>query len=214
MTRRLLYMVRWPEAGRVKTRLAARLGAEEACRIHKALAERCFAEALQVPGAEVIVCGTGAKAEDFRGWLGGAADYWDQPDGGLGTRLEQLFGLAFAMRAASVGAIGSDAPDLDAQGIGSAFEALAGQDVSLLPAADGGYVFIGTSRHIPDLFRNKPWGTGELLSATRAECERLGLRVASGRSYRDVDTEADWLHAQQTFSSHHEPTSNEGKTCQ
>ncbi len=210
----LLFMVRWPEAGRVKTRLARAVGAEEACRIHKALAEHCFASALRVPETEVMVCGTGAGIEAFRDWLPGAADYWQQDDGGLGDRLERLFGRAHALGAASVGAIGSDAPMLDGKGIGLAFEALRRKEVSLLPAADGGYVFIGTSRHFPELFRDMPWGTGEMLSATVRKCARLGLRVAVGKTHRDVDTEEDWLLARHALSFSHEPITTEGNTSQ
>lgn len=188
----VLLFVRWPEPGRVKTRLAAALGAESACEIYTRLAERTFAEGMKVPGAQLVVCGTGATPDAFAHWLVGAFAYWNQPEGELGERLAILFARAFNAGAAGVLAIGSDAPTLDAKAITTAVEALASHDVSILPAEDGGYVLIGLRRMAEGLFAGMPWSTERLVPATRERCESEGLVLWTGTSYPDVDTVEDW----------------------
>jgi len=190
--RLVLFMVRWPEPGRVKTRLALSIGNAEACLIHRIMAEACFREAVAVRDARVVVCGTGAPCASFEDWLRGASDYWDQPEGDLGERLEALHGRAFREGAKSVAAIGSDAPTLTAADIATALDATSGGRVSLLPAADGGYVLIAAASHVPDLFGGIPWGTDGVLRATLDACGRLGLATHVGPVHRDVDTLDDW----------------------
>ncbi|MDK2973179.1 MAG: uncharacterized protein PWP23_2934 [Candidatus Sumerlaeota bacterium] len=198
----ILLFVRWPEPGRVKTRLAATMGAEEACRVYRALAQQCFAAACSVAGARVVVCGTGAAPEAFRHWLQGAADYWEQPNGDLGARLETMFRRAFDAGAQRVAAIGSDTPGLGGVEIAAAMEALGTYDVTLVPAADGGYVLIGTRRHLPELFEGMPWSSDALLARTLAVCAQRGLSAAQGPPQADIDTEEDWRN----FSGRNEPS--------
>lgn len=188
----LLFFVRWPEAGRVKSRLAETVGIQEACRIHKLLAERCYKRALKTPAVQVVVCGTGASPEKFQSWLPFADAYWDQPELGLGERLQTLFSKAFSLGATSVAAIGSDAPDLDSESIASAFDDLTVVDVSMIPATDGGYVLIGLSRPEFRIFENITWGTTIVLQQTKTICEELKLSYCEGMPFSDIDTEADW----------------------
>ena len=188
----ILLFVRWPEPGRVKTRLAAALGAEAACKIYTRLAERAFAEGMRVPGAQLVVCGTGATPDAFARWLVGASGYWNQPEGDLGERLAALFARAFNSGSVGVLAIGSDAPTMDADAITTAVEALAYHDVSMLPAEDGGYVLIGLRRMAERLFAGMPWSTERLAQATRERCESESLVLWTGTPFHDVDTFEDW----------------------
>jgi rSAM/selenodomain-associated transferase 1 len=190
----ILFFVRWPEPGRVKTRLASAVGQDEACRIHSILAERCFAHALQVPAARVVICGTGAEPVAFAGWLPGAAAYWHQPEGGLGERLEAMFAQAFAEGTPRVAAVGSDAPDLSPESIERSLRALDDHDVTVLPATDGGYVLIGFRQLRRDILRDMPWSTERLLSETISRCAASGLTMYVGERHRDVDTVEDWDH--------------------
>lgn len=192
----LLFFVRWPEAGRVKTRLAADLGADEACRVHRILAERCFAQACGVPGADVVVCGTGAGPESFSAWLRGASAYWEQPGGDLGDKLAAMFSRAFEAGARRVAAIGSDAPELEPGAIASCIDALDHHGASVLPARDGGYVMIAMIQFAPELFADMPWSTPDLLDRTLDAAGRAGVAVHMGPLHADVDTIDDWNRVQ------------------
>ncbi len=204
----ILFFVRLPTVGVVKTRLAASVGVDEACRIHRLLAERCFANAMAVPDAKIIVCGTGGSVEEFERWLPEAADRWEQPNGDLGARLEELFLRAFDAGATKVVAIGSDAPLLDANSMKCAIGALDDNEVTILPATDGGYVLIGANRFCPELFRDMPWSSEQLLLRTMEVCARAGLRPFLGAGHQDVDTEADWNRVRAQLRDPTLPTEN------
>jgi rSAM/selenodomain-associated transferase 1 len=161
--------------------------------------------------SEVIVCGTGAVPDAFRSWLPGASDYWQQPEGGLGERLEAMFAAAFDRGAPRAVAIGSDAPLLIASSIEGALDSLTDHDVCLLPAADGGYVLIGCSHLHPCLFRDMPWSKADLMSRTLAACAENTLRVHIGPMHQDVDTEADWNAVRPLLQSPQSPYPNPGE---
>jgi rSAM/selenodomain-associated transferase 1 len=190
----VLFFVRWPEVGRVKTRLAATVGAAAACRIHRFLAERTFYAGVLTPEVRLIVCGTGATPEEFREWLPRAAEYWTQPEGDLGVRLETLFARAFAEQGGPVIAIGSDCGDLRSGNLREAANALGAgaAGLYLMPATDGGYVLIGLGAMEPGVFRDMPWSTEELLPATLERAGAQGLNAELGPVLADVDTEEDW----------------------
>lgn len=190
----VLFFVRWPELGRVKTRLGATLGAGAACRIHRFLAERTYYAGILTPEVRLIVCGTGATPDQFREWLPRAGDYWSQPEGDLGVRLETLFARAFAEYGGPVIAIGSDCGDLTSGRLREAATELGSGDggLYLMPATDGGYVLIGLGAMVPELFRGMPWSTEELLPATVERAGQLGIRLVMGPVLADVDTEEDW----------------------
>ena len=60
------------------------------------------------------------------------------------------------------------------------------------PALDGGYYLIGTTGYRPELFREVPWSTEEVMSATLAPRARaLKLRTAALEPLPDIDTVED-----------------------
>jgi uncharacterized protein len=65
----LLLFAKYPEAGRVKTRMIPALGAEGAARLHRRLTEAALDTALGA-GLPVAVCIDGASVRQFRAKLG------------------------------------------------------------------------------------------------------------------------------------------------
>ncbi|HJS31509.1 MAG TPA: DUF2064 domain-containing protein, partial [Alphaproteobacteria bacterium] len=105
-----------------------------------------------------------------------------QGPGDLGAR------MARALREAPPGPaviIGSDIPDITAARVVAAFRALAGADVVLGPAPDGGYWLVGLRRgpQLPDLFRGVRWSSATALADTLANLPRL-----HGRGVRLIET--------------------------
>jgi glycosyltransferase A (GT-A) superfamily protein (DUF2064 family) len=105
-----LVFVRAPEAGRVKTRLAATLGNEGALRVYRRLAEHTVREARSVDAELRIHFTPAGKEHEVRAWLGDGARYLAQAGGGLGERMEEAFRAAFADGAGRVVIVGSDLP--------------------------------------------------------------------------------------------------------
>ena len=61
----------------------------------------------------------------------------------------------------------------------------------LIPAADGGYVLIGTRTPQPALFDGMKWSTDTVLAETRARIAARGLICVELEPLWDVDTEND-----------------------
>ena len=186
--------VRAPEAGRVKTRLAATLGAEGALRVYRRLAEHTVREARAVD-AELRIHFTPADREhDVRAWLGDGPRYLAQAEGDLGTRMDTAFRAAFADGAERVVIVGSDLPDLSAALLRRAFEALDQHPAVLGPARDGGYYLLGMRAMIPGVFDGVPWSTDAVLARTLERMRAAGVAPALLPRLADVD-EADDLPA-------------------
>lgn len=190
----LLVFARYPVPGQAKTRLIPALGPEGAAQLHRRLTEHAAGVARAAAaraGARVTICFTGAVRRDFRTWLGTDLSYAAQPAGGLSTRMRQAFASAFRDHAQRVVAFGTDIPALSTALLHQAFAGLAGHDVVLGPAADGGYYLIGLKRERPELFADVEWGTESVFAQTRAAIERQGLTVTLLPTLGDVDRPED-----------------------
>lgn len=191
----MLVFVRAPEPGRVKTRLAAAIGAEGALRVYKRLAEHTVAEvrALAAEDVEVRVHYTPADAGDaVREWLGDGPVYLPQAESGdLGVRMGDAFAGAFAAGVERVVIVGSDLPELTAALLRRAFEALDAHPAVLGPARDGGYYLLGMRRMIGGIFSGVPWSTSDVLAATLERFHAAGVEPAMLEELADVDEVED-----------------------
>lgn len=188
---RVIVFLRAPELGKVKTRLAATVGLEQALAVHRQLMELTFTALRSVP--EVALCVTpdsAASAPDWPlqpGWSVAA-----QGEGDLGVRLDRSVAAAFAVHSLPVVVIGCDCPDVTPADFAEAGRLLVQRDIVFGPATDGGYWLIGLRRSVPELFREIPWGSDQVLAASVTAAQKAGLSVGFLRELSDVDTEADW----------------------
>jgi uncharacterized protein len=189
----LLVFLKYPEPGKVKTRLAKEFGAEVAARLYREWVGGVLRAVQSArPSMRVVGYFDGAPAERFREW-GGLVDEWlPQPAGGLGGRLAAGFAWGHE-RGGPVLAIGTDCLDLHAFHLGAAVEYLRTTDAVFGPASDGGYYLVGTRRHVPGFFDGVPWSSPHTLADHRERCRELGLSVVLLPELADIDTAADLL---------------------
>src|SRR5262245_14383780 len=93
----ILVFAKYPEPGRVKTRLATVVGPERAAALYRSWIGEVFAALQPLRGpARLVCCYDGARRESFGDWGDLADDWWPQPAGDLGERLAAGFrqGLA------------------------------------------------------------------------------------------------------------------------
>ena len=191
--RALIVFARAPERGRVKTRLAAELGAEEALSVYCRLAERVVAAVRAGGSYSVTVAYTPRGAEPLmRRWLGTSVALRPQSGGDLGERMATAVADAFSAGAERVVLTGTDCPDVTADVVEEAFTRLDAADVVVGPASDGGYYLIGMSRAHRALFDGVPWSSVDTLRATLDRARASGLSVALLDERRDIDTAEDW----------------------
>ena len=194
-TTHLLVFAREPVLGRVKTRLAADIGAEAALAVYRELLALTAAAvaAAQVPATVWLAEAPTPPASPHRPrpeWPG--LPWRVQPAAdSLGARMAYAFGEALAAGATRVVVIGTDCPGLSAELLRQAFDALHTADLVVGPADDGGYYLLGLHKLQPSLFENKNWSTATVLPDTLADAARLGWRVAQLPTLHDVDSAAD-----------------------
>ncbi len=192
--RHLVVMARLPRLGRVKTRLAADIGALAALRFyrnqtavllrrlsrdtrwHTWLALTPEAEARRAPPPWL-----------FRGSTIG------QGGGDLGQRMGRLFRR---LPVGPVVIVGSDIPAIGAHHIAQAFDRLGGKDWVFGPAGDGGYWLVGARRRprLRDPFSAVRWSSPDALADTLANL--TGASVAFLEELDDIDGGQDlarWL---------------------
>ena len=188
----LVVFARWPEPGRVKTRLVPPLTPVEACELHRALVGATLAAVAGAPAGTRTIAWADAPAAAPPAPAGVTIPGFavrDQGPGDLGARLERVFADLLAAPGARVVVVGADCPGLEASHLALAFAALASHDLVLGPARDGGYYLIGLARPAPWLFRGIEWGTNRVLAQTLERS--AGLTVARLDVLDDLDTPAD-----------------------
>lgn len=198
----IILFAKAPRLGFVKTRLARDVGEVRALQIYRALGSRA-AEEVRRAERRVVIYFTPDDAEaELRSWLGSTGlEFRPQGDGDLGKRMATAF-EACLRDCASVCIVGTDIPGITPSILGDAFDALAGQDVVLGPAEDGGYYLIGLSEPRRELFDDVPWSTDAVFDVTTQRARANGLSVTVIERLADVDTVGDVPADLSTGSGH------------
>lgn len=189
----MLFFIKNPEKGKVKTRLASAVGGEMAVRLYK----RFLLEMLSTLNKGTFLfylCFYPADGlEGLRKWLGQDYLYMTQQGEDLGERMKNGFIEAFAMKFKRVVLIGSDIPDLPLEFIEEAFTSLQEKDVVIGPSLDGGYYLIGfkDKKFSARVFEGIHWSTESVFEKTLKVLKQEGLTVHTLQPLRDIDTFED-----------------------
>ncbi len=196
------------EPGKVKTRLAVRVGAQKAAGLYASFlaavlenSERAFA------GHRVLAYAPPERREAFRDLAGG--DRWQlepQASGDLGQRIQHFFASAFAGGYEHVVLMGSDSPNLPRAYIRQAFQYLRRAQVVLGPSDDGGYYLIGARLEMPDILAGIPWSTGDVFARTVEKLGRAGTTWHQLPCWYDVDEVVDLRRLREELAVEEEPS--------
>ena len=206
----LAVMARPLERGKVKKRLAAQLGDDEALAVYGRLLLGTLAQAELVPDAELVLAEASVSAyvnvDPPSAPPAGRSARWRrlaQRGDTLGRRLAGVFADLFAAGAACVVAVNSDSPAIPVAYLEQAFARLTDDPspgrIVLGPAADGGYYLIGLdavtwNAHadaFTDLLTSSPMSTASLLTYTLRAVQARGLEAVQLPLWMDVDQPAD-----------------------
>jgi len=188
----LIVVAKRPDPGRVKTRLAARLGDELAARLAEAFLRDTLAQCARIPFVRLVLAFAPRDAARWFGQLDPQAELLEQREGDLGERLAHAFDHAFVTGARAVAAVGADTPHIDSATWSAALARIAPGRVVLGPTEDGGYWFLGLATPEPRLFEGVEWGSARVLDQTRERAEAIGLQVELLATAFDVDEPADF----------------------
>lgn len=179
----LLIFTKNPEAGKVKTRLAADVGEQAALEIYRILLAHTLAVTKdlkcdkEVHYSEKIPENDLWKEEGFTQKLQQGKD--------LGARMDHAFAEAFRNGYEKVIIIGSDLYDLEQKDLEKAFDTLEEHDFVIGPAEDGGYYLLGMREPTPEIFSGKNWSTSTVLQETLADLEGRQIKLLDTRN--DID---------------------------
>jgi hypothetical protein len=192
---RALVVAKAPVAGRVKTRLAADIGAGGAAEVAASALLDTLAACRAAFGADRCLLALAGDLDDaVRGdEIRAALDGW---------RLGRQRGLTFAERLANahldlppgrpVVQVGMDTPQLTPGDLRDIADRLDGHDAVLGPAEDGGWWALGLREpERASVLRGVPMSTPTTYDDTRAALLEAGLGVGTAAVLRDVDTVAD-----------------------
>ncbi|MEM9478463.1 MAG: TIGR04282 family arsenosugar biosynthesis glycosyltransferase [Verrucomicrobiota bacterium] len=199
MSRLLLIFLKFPVPGRVKTRLAAETGPEEAAQIYRKLVQSVFQSAGRSEGTSLRVdFDPPSKAAEIEEWIRGLGltdcRFRAQAEGDLGDRLISAFTAGFDEGHDQIAVIGTDSPEISTQHISTAWQAMDdGADLVFGPALDGGfYLFAASCREHVAALEGIRWSQPDTLEQCMAKANARSWSVSLLEPLRDIDTLADW----------------------
>ena len=195
----LIIFTRYPEPGKVKTRLIPALSPLKAAELQRKMTEIIAAEALKLQKKHsviVTVFYTGGTRRKMAAWLGNSFKYHLQSKGDIGNRMGDAFFHIFNNTAESVILVGSDIPELTSDIVEQGFLSLKKHDTVIGPSRDGGYYLIGMkSKDAPQLsailFNRIPWSTGDVLKVSIQRLADAGYGHSLLPTLCDIDHPED-----------------------
>jgi rSAM/selenodomain-associated transferase 1 len=189
----LIVMVRCPEPGQVKTRLATTIGEQGASELYECFVEDLLKSLEGIPADLRIGFHPPNGRKCIENWLGSRFELIPQQGRDLGERQASLLQEAFSMGYGSAIVMISDAPDIPAEMVNGAIRALGSSDSVIGPCRDGGYYLIGfraASFH-KDLFQDITWGGPSASSTILDRMKGSGPGTVVLDTWWDIDDHGD-----------------------
>lgn len=188
---RVLLFTKLPQPGRVKTRLGARIGMEQAAAWHRALLLDLLVQLGPEPaGCPLVLAldqpGDPATLLEAAGFT---VPVYVQRGGDLGGRMAN----AHEDTGGAVIFIGSDCPFVTVETISQAASALEEAELVIGPAEDGGYYLLGLAQRVSAqrlLAGGIRWSGPDALADTLSNAQGLGLTFRHMLSSYDIDDAA------------------------
>ena len=191
----LLFILKAPIVGSVKTRLAEEIGEVRALIAYQKMAKYLFDQLAPHYPYEVHYAPSDAL-DLMCSWLGEDHQFFPQREGDLGARMEEAVRSSFERSAETVILLGGDCPYVTCSVVGKASMAMRRSDAVIGPATDGGYYLLGMQTMHPCLFEDIPWSTDGVFRVTLERIKEAGLTVEILESLEDVDNLASWTRAE------------------
>ena len=194
-------MMKYPEDGKVKARLAQSIGEEAATDLYRAFIQDTLTTVQSLDIPYYIAVYPPESQERFTQWLGPLYQYFHQQGVDLGKRLQNGFATMYTKEYQQVIALASDSPDLPIEILQEAVSSLQTQKVVIGPASDGGYYLIGFSHDffISEVFEDILWSTATVYQETLSRIESVTSQVHVLPEWADIDTKSDLQKFYETY---------------
>lgn len=179
----LLIFTRNLDLGKVKKRLAAKVGDLAALGIYEFLLKHTASITAPVDADKRVYYSERVEESDL--WNSKIFEKRQQQGADLGERMMNAFKEGFESGYSNIIIIGSDLYDLSTNNIEKAFESLETSDYVLGPAVDGGYYLLGMKSLNSEVFKNKTWSTDSVLEQTLEDIKNDKTTILEERN--DID---------------------------
>lgn len=193
----LIIFIKNPELGKVKTRLAATIGDQNALKVYHFLSNHAKEVALELNADRFL----------FYSSFIDDSDIWDKeyfikklqdPSPDLGQKMFTAFSHLKDQGYQKVMIMGSDCYDINVDILKEGFGQIDSHEVVLGPAFDGGYYAIGFNFNLlaekdllSDVFLNKTWSHDQVANEAISAIAKHGFSLHQLPTLSDVDVEAD-----------------------
>ena len=168
--------------GKVKTRLAATVGDDNALRLYVEMT-RYIHELIQTGDQDNFIYYSDFVEENHPNEFQSGIQFGQN----LGERMLNAFLDLKAKGYDQVLIIGTDCIELTEDNIVKAYELLETNDIVIGPAEDGGYYLLGLNHIHPEIFTDMEWSTDAVLAETLKRTSSLDLNVGFLPVHNDID---------------------------
>lgn len=188
----LIILIRNPQIGHVKTRLAKKIGNENALKVYEMLLDYTRSITKRFNSSRLLFYSNYIDTNDL--WDNNLYTKLLQEGKDFGEKMYNAFQFALKDHEKAV-IIGSDCEELTVKIIKQAFNKLSKNDVVLGPAKDGGYYLMGLKKTYSELFIDKKWSTETVLEDTIDDIRSLGLKYYFLPTLSDIDNYEDFKNS-------------------
>lgn len=180
---------KYPQAGRVKTRLEPLLGADQCAVFARYL---LLSTLDRLVGVNVVLWTDGGSDEQWNSLLAGRKlTRCIQPEGHLGVRMQTAV-QTHLKHSEVVVLLGPDAVQFCADDLNKLVRAAREHSIAFVPALDGGYVAMACTRCVSSVFSETiRWGTSSVAEQTRSALHDAGLQAHWFDAQLDIDEPED-----------------------
>ena len=189
----ILFYVKYPIKGHVKSRLNPKVPPEKSTSLYRNFVDDILLT-LNKTLLSIIICYEPSNhILQFHQWLGNNYTFYPQIGNDLGQRLENGFHQGFSDGYKKLLVIGSDSPDLSTSMIQNAMDQLENNDAIIGPSTDGGYYILGlkAESYKPDIFHDIQWSTEHVFTETLNRLHQHKLKIKILPKWYDIDTYED-----------------------
>lgn len=189
----ILFFIKYPIKGHVKSRLNPQITPEKTVSIYKKFVEDLFLTLQKTSLTPIICYESSTPLSKFQQWLGTDHLYYPQTGQNLGQRMSQAFHHGFHHGFTKLLIIGSDSPDLTRSLINDALTHLNSHQAVIGPSTDGGYYLLGLkpTTYNQDYFQNINWSTATVFKETLNKLEKHLQKIKILPTWYDIDTYED-----------------------
>ncbi len=187
----LIIFVKYPEKGKVKTRLAKKTGEAKATGIYSIVAKYII-DKFSGPDfyKTYIYYSPPQREKELKDWLlNPEVQYFPQKGNSLGERVSDALQNTIKKGAKNIVIIGTDCIDITVKDIQTTFEKLSRNTSQIVigPARDGGYYLIGLNAFRKELFEDIDWSTEKVLPQTIEKIKKSKLNYNLMHTLNDID---------------------------